>query len=286
MTSSSAAADTATGSTALSAPVSSAGAVARNARTVGMVWKREMIRLRRTPTRIITGMAQPLLFLFVMGADLGRLIEQQNTLGFDYQEFLFPGILCMSIIASSLFSAISVVWDREFGFLREMLVAPVSRSAIVLGKALGGGSVAAAQGVILIVTAPLVGVSLTPLRVLGLLVALLLLAFAMTAFGMVLATRMERMESFQMVMAMVLQPMIFLSGTVFPLNDLPGWLAVLTRFNPATYGVDLARRISLEDAPPLTIGDTEVPMWADGLIVLILGSVLFAVAVRLFHRTD
>lgn len=285
MTSSSVAAHSAP-ETMLRPPIPSAGAVARNARTVGMVWRREMIRLRRTPTRIITGMAQPLLFLFVMGAGLGRLIERQNTLDFDYQEFLFPGILCMSIIASSLFSAISVVWDREFGFLREMLVAPVSRSAIVLGKALGGGSVAVAQGVILIITAPVVGVSLTPLRVLGLMVALLLLAFAMTAFGMVLATRMERMESFQMVMAMVLQPMIFLSGTVFPLNDLPGWLAVLTRFNPATYGVDLARRVSLDGAPPLTIGDTEVPMWADGLVVLTLGSILFAVAVRLFHRTD
>lgn len=261
-------------------------ALTRNLRTTGMVWQREMIRLRRTPTRIVTGLAQPLLFLFVMGAGLGSLVELDAADDYDYQKFLFPGILCISIITSSMFSAISVVWDREFGFLREMLVAPVSRSAIVLGKALGGGSVAVAQGLVLVVTAPLVGVSLTPARAVGMVVALLLLAFAMTAFGMVLATRIERMESFQMVMNLVLQPMVFLSGTVFPLNDLPGWLAVPTRLNPATYGVDLVRRVTLEDAPALTFGGTTVPLWADALLVVLLGVALFVLAVRLFHQTE
>lgn len=261
------------------------GVLLRNAQTIVMVWRREMIRLRRTPSRIISGVAQPLLFLFVMGAGLGRLIDA-NPQGFDYQEFLYPGILCMSVITSALFSAISVVWDREFGFLREMLVAPVTRTSLVVGKALGGGSVAVAQGLILVLTAPLVGVSLTLGRAVGLVMALLLLAFALTSFGMVLATRMERMESFQMVMALVLQPMIFLSGTVFPLENLPAWLAVLTRLNPATYGVDLVRRTALSDAPALTINGMVVPMWMDAAIVLGLGTALLALAVRLFHRTE
>jgi ABC-2 type transport system permease protein len=269
-----------------STAVNGSGTVVRNARTVGMVWRREMIRLRRTPTRIVTGIAQPLLFLFVMGAGLSRLIETDIAGDIDYQQFLFPGILSMSVITSSLFSSISVVWDREFGFLREMLVAPVSRTTIVLGKALGGGSVAAVQGLILVVTAPLVGVSLTPGRAIGLVLALLLLAFAMTAFGMVLATRMDRMESFQMVMTLVLQPMIFLSGTVFPLNDLPGWLNFLTRLNPATYGVDLVRRVALEDAPGVTLNGSVVPLWADALVVFVLGVALFALAVKLFDRSD
>lgn len=262
------------------------GVLARNASTIGMVWQRELIRLRRTPSRIITGLAQPVLFLFVMGKGLAPLMSASSPDGFDYQEFLFPGILSMSIITSSLFSSISVVWDREFGFMREMLVAPVSRASIVFGKALGGGSVAVLQGVILIVAAPLVGVSLTPARVIGLVFALLIMAFAMTSFGMVLATRMERMESFQMVMTLVLQPMIFLSGTIFPLRDLPGWLAFLTRINPATYGVDLVRRMALEDAPALTIGDSVVPLWVDALVVACLGSALMALAVRLFQQTD
>jgi ABC-2 type transport system permease protein len=257
--------------------------LSRTLRTIGMVWGRELIRLRRNPTRIITGIAQPLLFLFVMGAGLSRLIESDAAGSYDYQQFLYPGILSMSVITSSLFSAITVVWDREFGFLREMLVAPVPRGAIVLGKALGGGSVACVQGLILVLTAPLVGVPLSPLQAVALVFALLLLAFAMTAFGMVLATRIERMESFQMIMTLVLQPMIFLSGTVFPLNDLPGWLTVLTRMNPATYGVDLVRRIALPDSPAVTLGGSDVPLWADAAIVLALGSLLFALAVKLFH---
>lgn len=261
-------------------------ALVRNGRTIAMICGRELIRLRRTPSRIMVGLAQPVIFLFIMGAGLGRLVQSEQAGGLDYQEFLFPGILCMSVITSSLFSAVSIVWDREFGFMREMLVAPVSRTSIVLGKALGGGSVAVVQGLILVIAAPIVGVDLSVGRVAGLVVALLLLAYAMTAFGMVLATRMERMESFQMVMTLVLQPMIFLSGAVFPLQNLPAWLAVLTRLNPATYGVDLVRRIALHDAPAVTVGGEDVPLWAEAGLVLVLGTALLTVAVRLFRKTD
>jgi ABC-2 type transport system permease protein len=259
--------------------------VTRNGRTIGMVWQRELIRLRRTPTRIVTGLAQPIIFLFILGAGLGSLI-QQGPGGLDYQEFLFPGILSMSIITSALFSAVSIVWDREFGFMREMLVAPVSRTSIVLGKALGGGTVAVVQGLILVFAAPIVGVDLTVGRLLLLIVSLLLLAFAMTAFGIVLATRIERMESFQMVMTLVLQPMIFLSGAVFPLQNLPTWLAVITHLNPATYAVDLVRRSVLPDVPGVEIAGWVVPMWAEAALVLSIGTGLLALAVHLFNRTD
>jgi ABC-2 type transport system permease protein len=262
-------------------------ALTRNLRTIGMVWVRELIRLRRMPTRIISGLAQPLLFLLVLGAGMKNLVGGRGLPpGVSYQEFIYPGILAMSIITSSLFSAVAIVWDREFGFMREMLVAPVSRTSLVLGKAVGGGSVAVAQGIVLVVFAPLVGVGLTPLRVLGMLLSLLLLAFALTAFGIVLASRMERMESFQMVMALVMQPMIFLSGAIFPLRDLPGWLGVLCRLNPATYGVDLCRRAILENAQPLLIGDWVVPAWFDVAVVLTLGSVMLAAAVRLFSTIE
>src|SRR6267378_4250050 len=148
----------------------------RNLRTIGTVALRELIRLRRMPTRVFSGFAQPVLFLLVLGAGLQHLVGKGGIRGVSYQEYIFPGVLAMSVITSALFSAIAIVWDREFGFMREMLVAPVSRGALVLGKAVGGGSVAA-QGIVLIVLAPLVGVDLTPLNVLGLLGALLLLAF-------------------------------------------------------------------------------------------------------------
>jgi ABC-2 type transport system permease protein len=238
------------------------------------------------PTRIISGIAQPLLFLFVLGAGLENAIGARGAAGVDYQQYLFPGILAMSVLTSALFSAIAIVWDREFGFMREMLVAPVSRSSLVLGKALGGGSVAVVQGLVLVAVAPLVGVDLTVGRFFSMLLFLLLLAFALTAFGIVIASRMQRMESFQMVMALVLQPMIFLSGAIFPLTQLPDWLGVITRLNPATYGVDAIRRVLLPAAKHLEIFGWDVPLWADAAITLAFGSLMLALAVQLFARTE
>jgi ABC-2 type transport system permease protein len=262
------------------------GAMVRNLRAVMMVWTRDLIRLKRTPTRIVTGVAQPLLFLFVLGAGLSHLIGKQGAGGVNYQQYLFPGILAMSVITSSLFSAIAIVWDREFGFMREMLVAPVSRSSLVFGKALGGGSVAVVQGLILVFAAPFVGVSLTVGSFFAMVGFLLLLAFALTSFGIVVASRMQRMESFQMVMALVLQPMIFLSGAIFPLAELPPWLAVVTRLNPATYGIDAIRRVLLPQIAPLTIFGWVVPLWADALITLAFGTAMLTLAVRLFAKTE
>jgi ABC-2 type transport system permease protein len=262
-------------------------AVTRNIRTIGMVWQRELIRLKRTPTRIVSGLAQPLLFLVVLGAGLKTLVGHRSLPGgVSYQVYIFPGILAMSVITSALFSAVAIVWDREFGFMREMLVAPVSRGSLVLGKAVGGGSVAVAQGIVLIIAAPFLGVHLSVVKVIELLVALLLLAFAMTAFGIVLASRMERMESFQMVMALVLQPMIFLSGAMFPLVGLPAWLGILCRLNPATYGVDLARRALLGHAFALTFGSWVVPVWFDIAVLLGMGSAMLLVAVRVFSKIE
>ena len=237
------------------APPTPEGALIRNLRTIGMVWKREIIRFRRTPARIVSGLAQPILFLFVLGAGIKPLVGQNSAGGVDYQQFILPGVMAMSVLFSSLFSAISIVWDREFGFLREMLVAPVSRAGLVLGKAAGSGTVAAGQGLILLIAAPIVGVHLNALQIIEVIPLLMLLAFALTAFGIVIASRMQRMESFQMVMGLVVNPMLFLSGAIFPLAGLATWLAVVTRLNPATYGIDPIRRVMLgeHDAAPLTI---------------------------------
>jgi ABC-2 type transport system permease protein len=262
------------------------GTVIRNVRAMLMVWRRDIIRLFRMPTRIISGIAQPLLFLFVLGAGLEAAIGAQGAAGVSYQQYLFPGILAMSVLTSALFSAIAIVWDREFGFMREMLVAPVSRSSLVLGKALGGGSVAVVQGLVLVVFAPIVGVSFTVASFFEMVLFMLLLAFSLTAFGIVIASRMQRMESFQMVMALVLQPMLFLSGAIFPLTALPAWLAVITRLNPATYGVDAIRRVVVPDAAPLTILDWVVPLWADAVITLGFGIAMLTLAIQLFGKTE
>jgi len=266
------------------APVREHGRLTRNLLTILMIWRREMTRLYRSRARIITGLAQPVLFLFVLGVGLGPIIGDQGLPGDNYQEFLFPGVLAMSVLFTAMFSAISIVWDREFGFLREMLVAPVSRSSIVLGKALGGGSQATVQGSLLLLAAPLIGVDLSPLEAVQMLGLLLLLAFAVVAFGIVVASRMQRIESFQVVMGLVVNPMLFLSGALFPLRDLPDWLNVLTKINPLTYGVDPVRRVLLGDEVALTLNGQVPPIWLDALIVLALGSAMLALAVRTFGK--
>jgi ABC-2 type transport system permease protein len=157
----------------------------------------------------------------------------------------------------------------------------------VLGKAVGGGSIAVVQGLILLFAAPLVGVTLSPLEFVAMFGLLLLLAFALNAFGIVIASRMQRMEGFQMVMTLVVNPMLFLSGAIFPTEGLPTWLTVLTRLNPVTYGVDPIRRVMLgDDAVPLTWGDWVVPIWLEVLIVFSLGTVMLAIAVQSFRKTE
>ena len=258
------------------------GTLARNMATSGMVWRRELIRFRRSPARIITGLAQPILFLFVLGGGISPLVSE--SVGGDYQEFLFPGVIAMSVIFSSIFSAISIVWDREFGFLREMLVAPVSRTSLVVGKALGGASVAVGQGLVLLVAAPLVGVGFTPWELVAMVLLLLLMAFTLTAFGIVVASRMQKIESFQVLMTLVVQPMFFLSGAIFPLQGLPGWLGLATKLNPATYAVDPIRRVVLGDAGALTIGGEVVPIAVEVMVVVALGTAMMALAVHSFRQ--
>ncbi len=219
-------------------------------RTVGMVWEREGIRFFRTRARILSSFIQPILFLFVLGYGMSSLVG--TTAGFDFKKFLFPGIVAMTVMSTALSSAISIVWDREFGFLREMLVAPVSRTSLVMGKTLGGASIATVQGTIMLVLAPLIGVHLTPLLVVEVIGLEMLMAVSLTAFGVFVASHIQRMEGFSVVMQLLLFPMLFLSGALFPLSGLPGWLTVLTRVNPLTYAVAPLRHLvfAAQHMPP------------------------------------
>ncbi|MDA8101575.1 MAG: ABC transporter permease [Nitrospiraceae bacterium] len=264
-------------------------------RTIGMVWRRELIRFTRTRTRILTSFVQPILFLFVLGYGMTSLVG--TTGGFDFKKFVFPGIVSMTVVTTAIFSAISIVWDREFGFLREMLVAPVSRGALVIGKTLGGASVATVQGTIMLALAPLIGVHLTPLLVLEVIGLEMLMASALTAFGVFVASRIQRMEGFQVVMQLVLFPMIFLSGALFPLNGIPGWLAVITRLNPLTYAVDPLRHVvfAAQDMPAaaaarfatgVTIFSYTVPMFLEIVIVLAFLVVFLGLAIIGFAKKD
>ena len=264
-----------------------------SAGTVGMVWQRELIRYARTPSRIFTGLAQPLLFLFVLGYGMGGLVG--STGGLDFRKFVFPVIVAKSVVSSSIFSAISIVWDREFGFLREMLVAPVPRWALVVGKTAGGATVATGQGTIMLVLAPLVGVTLTALTVAEVIALEFLMAVSLTAFGVFVASRISRMEGFQMVMQLVLLPMIFLSGALFPLAGLPWWLDVLTRLNPLTYAVAPLRSVvfAAQQLPAaalarfpsdVTILGWTLSIWTEVGITVVFAGIFVALAVRGFGR--
>jgi len=187
----------------------------------------------------------------VLGSGLSPIVGGASG-KVDFRTFMFPGVLAMTVLFTSIFSAVSIVWDREFGFLREMLVAPVRRSALVVGKCLGGATVATLQGSIMLALAGLVHVPYTPGLMIMLLGVMALTALVLTAFGTLIASRMTQVESFQVVMQFFVLPMFFLSGAVFPLTRLPRWLALLTRVDPLTYCVDPMRRAIFEHvkAPP------------------------------------
>ncbi len=216
------------------------GGLRFDGRAVRVVWRRELLRFLRNRLRLVTSFVQPVLFLLVLGTGLSSLVASSG--GVDFKTFMFPGILAMTVLFTALFSAISIVWDREFGFLREMLVAPVRRGAIVVGKCAGGATTAVVQGALMLLLAGLVGVPYSPVLFATLLGEMILVAFALTALGVLFASRMSQIESFQAVIQFLVMPMFFLSGAIFPPSGLPSWLAVLTKLDPLSYAVDPMRR--------------------------------------------
>jgi ABC-2 type transport system permease protein len=214
------------------------------------IWLRELTRFVTERTRIVGALGQPLIYLLVMGTGVGATFRAAAVpQGFSYIVFMFPGVIGMTVLFTSLFSAISVIWDREFGFLKEILIAPVSRESIVLGKVLGGATVATLQGTLLLILAPLVGVHLGPLQILRLWLVMLLVAFALTSLGLAIASRMSTMEGFQVIMNFLVIPMWLLSGAFFPLRGLPVWMTVLVRIDPLTYAVDALRGVVYTGSP-------------------------------------
>jgi ABC-2 type transport system permease protein len=267
-----------------------------DARAVRVVWQRELIRFGQDRIRIVAALVQPVLFLFVLGTGLQSLTSA-STGGTSLRTFMFPGVLATSVLFTAMFSAISIVWDREFGFLREMLVAPVRRGSILVGKCLGGATVATLQGLLVLVLAPFVDVSYDPVMLLDLIVIMFLLAFALTAFGLVIAARISNIQTVMGVMQVLLFPLAFLSGSLYPIGDLPTWMSVAIRCNPITYAVHLARDTvfsHLDASPaaraalnsPITWGGWTVPNWLSLVLVAGIGVVLLAIAMLQFSRAE
>jgi ABC-2 type transport system permease protein len=265
-------------------------------RAVKTICRRELIRFLNNRMQMLMALIQPLLFLFVLGSGLDSL-SAASTDGVDLTTFVFPGVLGMTVLFTAIFTAASLVWDRELGFLWEMLVAPVSRSSIVLGKCLGGAIIAASQGVVVLALAGLVDVPYDPVLILGLLGMMLLLAFTVTAFGVLVAVSIKQAQTFTGVMQMFVMPMFFASGAFYPVTGLPDWLGVLNRLDPLTYAVDPMRRLvfshlDVSETARRTL-DPGVTWWGWHLppvfevgMVLLLGLTLMGLAIRQFSRTE
>jgi ABC-2 type transport system permease protein len=232
----------------------------------------------------------------VLGTGLSKLASA-GTHGVDLRTFVYPGVLAMAVMFTAIFSAASVVWDREFGFMREMLVAPVRRGSIVLGKCLGGATVAGFQGLVVIAMAGLVHVPYAPSMLLELVALQVLLAFAITAFGVMAAARISQLQSFMALTQMLVMPMFFISGALFPVTDLPRWLALLNRIDPLTYAVDPMRRavfahLDISPAarealvPGVTWWGWHVPGLVEAGVVALLGLAMLAIAIFEFSRAD
>ena len=267
-------------------------------RGIYMIWWRDLIRFWRDRTRLLGALVQPLLFLVILGTGLSSALRGAGGGfggGLDYQVFMYPGIIGMAVLFSSIFSGMSIIWDREFGFLKEVLVAPIDRSAVAIGKILGGATQAMFQGVILLVLAPFFGVKLTPLAVLEVIGLIFCVAFALSGVGVAIASRMRSMMGFQFVLNFLAQPAFFLSGAMFPVTGLPGWMTALTRIDPLTYGVDPIRRIVLDaagvpvpvlDKLSLALSNQVVPLALEAAVVLGFGLLMMAIAVFNFRRQE
>jgi len=265
-------------------------------RAVKTVCGRELIRFVGNRAQIMMWLIQPLLFLFVLGSGLQSL-SAASTDGVDLKTFIFPGVLCFAVLFSGMLSSASLVWDRELGFLRELTIAPVSRASIILGKCLGGAIIASSQGVLLLALAGLVGVPYDPVMLVGVLGLLLLTALTVTSFGLLVAVSIKQAQTFTSIMQLLVIPMIFVSGALYPVSGLPTWLGVLNRIDPLTYAVDPIRRLVFahldisETAratldPGVTWWGRQLPAAFEAGMVLVLGVMLLSLAIWRFSRTE
>ncbi|MFC1906538.1 ABC transporter permease [Chloroflexota bacterium] len=253
------------------------------------IWYRDILRFWHDRIRLMGAITFPLLFLFVFGSGLSARLGSLGS-GVNFVQFMYPGIIGMTVLMSSFTAGISVVWDREFGFLKEVLVAPINRGSVAIGKTLGSATIALAQGVLIMLLAPLIGVSFSVWSILTVLPLMLLLAIIMGSLGVLIATRIRSMEAFQAVMQMLLFPIIFLSGVFFPLDGLPSWMNVIVKLNPATYGIASIRQVilgsSTDTAFSLSLFGHTMSIWNNVTVLAAFGAVILLLAMWSFSNQE
>jgi ABC-2 type transport system permease protein len=248
-------------------------------RATYIIWLRDMKRYSRDRSRIIGSLASPIIFIFILGVGLGSSLRFGGSAsGLDYKTFMFPGILGMTVLFAGVFSAVSIVWDREFGFLKEMLVAPVSSWSIALGKVLSGATIASFQGLIILMLAPFAGIHLSIWMLVRLVPLMFMVSFSMTGMGILVATRLKSMQGFQVIMNFIMMPMFFLSGAMFQLSNAPTWMDTISKIDPLTYGVDAMRSIMVAEIV------SRYSMFTDVVVIALISSVMITIAVAAFGR--
>jgi len=255
-------------------------------RSIWVIAYRELVRFVQDRPRMISSFSMPIIFLLIFGAGFGRLIGQMMP-GVDYIQFMYPGILAMTVLMTSVMSGVSIVWDREFGFLKEVLVSPLSRSGVLVGKAVGAAIIAIVQGAIMLVLAPIVNVPITLGTVLALLPLLLILSLSLSGLGLLIGARMRSQQGFQIVMQLVIFPMMFLSGIFFPVSGVATWLGVLSKLNPVTYGIDAIRQVFLgTEVAGVTVFGHTMGIVDSAIVVAMVGVVLLTTALWVFNRQE
>lgn len=267
------------------------------------IWQRDLKRFFRDKAMLFGSFTMPILFLLIFGGGLSGTMESMmaggfgdDAAGFNYVEFIFPGIVAMTLLMTAIFSAMSVIEDKNYGYMKEILVSPISRVSIAIGKMLGAASVSTIQGVILFILIPFLGLSYNIWSLIQVIPFMFLLGAALSGVGLLFASMIRSTQGFQLIVQILVMPMIFLSGALFPIHNMPGWLDVIVKLNPVTYGVDVMKKImidvdSLSDAVIETMG---LNLSIFGRSVTVLEEILFifgfavlfvAIATFSFKRT-
>ena len=238
------------------------------------IWLREMLKFVRARSRILSSLAMPFIWLFILGFGFSSSI---TIPGLPYIGFLTPGIIGMIILFTSIFSGISIIYDRQFGFLKEILVAPVSRSSIVVGKTLGGATIATINGLIVLGISSVLGFIDVGIGTILAIPFMIMIAISFVAMGLIIASRMKNMEGFQMIMSFLVMPIFLLSGALFPLKDVPDVMRMISYFDPLSYGIDGIRG-SL-------VGITDVGLITDFLVLLGISIGMMSLGTLMFKKS-
>jgi len=250
-----------------------------------VIWYREVLIYLRNSLKFFTSIFLPLLILIFFGTGL-KTIFPTSVLHYDFAQFFFPGILALSVSVMAISSTMSIVWDREFGFLKEILVSPISRSYIVLGKILGATTTAILQGALILLTMPYLGINFNIPSFIKIILVIFLIGYGMASLGILFASRLKKMESFSILSQIIIAPMAFLSGAFFPIKNAPYWMITVAHYNPLTYSVDALRWVilsnSLSNEEILLMTTHSLPICL--LFLLVFNIVITLLSVKMFKK--